>query len=86
MIRIELEPNVGAPVRASAKAQANFFIAPVQKFKLMKTFPEALLPVFWIQEDIELPDDIFKELKDGVKQMEMGAWVIALKVQHWFWW
>lgn len=67
-----MEPNTGAPVYASGKVQANLFIMPVQKFKLMKTFPEALLPLFWI-ENIAIPSkDLLKEVRNGVFLMKVA--------------
>ena len=31
----------------------------------MKKFPEALLPLFWVEESIVLPDWIAKQIRQG---------------------
>lgn len=58
-----MEPLTGTPVHAKKRLQFNMFIRPVEKYKIMKTFPEALLPLFWIEEGVILPDDIMSQLK-----------------------
>lgn len=39
------------------------FIFPVDKFKLMKNFPTALMPLFWVEEGLELADEYMKPIK-----------------------
>lgn len=55
---MDFEPMTATPIRAHKRLQFNMFIQPVAKFKLMKNFPEALLPLFWVEEGILL-DDVF---------------------------
>ena len=31
----------------------------------MKTFPDALLPIFWIEEGVVMPDFLIKQVKMG---------------------
>ncbi|XP_014231879.1 sensory neuron membrane protein 1-like [Trichogramma pretiosum] len=69
---IDLEPLSGAPVQACTRAQFNMFIMPVPKFKLMKKFPDALLPLFWFDEQIVLPDFLLKEIRGGAVMYKMG--------------
>nr|AQN78521.1 sensory neuron membrane protein 1 [Meteorus pulchricornis] len=60
---IEFEPFTGSPLSARNRLQFNMFIQNVTKFKLMKTFPSALMPLFWIEEGILLGDDILSQIK-----------------------
>ena len=72
MILVDLDPFVGLPMHAHTRAQFNMFIMKIEKFKLMKNFPEALLPLFWIDERLFLPDFLVKEIKGGHKLYKMG--------------
>lgn len=63
MIRIELEPFTGAPMHSHIRVQFNMLITKVEKFKLMKNFPDALLPILWIDEVIILPDWVLKDIR-----------------------
>ncbi|XP_015114625.1 sensory neuron membrane protein 1 isoform X1 [Diachasma alloeum] len=62
-IFINFEPMTATPVEARKRLQFNMFIFPIEKFKLMKTFPEALLPLFWVEEGLLLGDEFVKQLK-----------------------
>nr|AIU56857.1 sensory neuron membrane protein 1 [Microplitis mediator] len=62
-IFIDFEPMLGAPLSARKRLQFNIFIMPVDKFKLMKTFPNALLPLFWVEEGLILDDEYLKPIK-----------------------
>lgn len=62
-IFIDFEPMLGAPLSARKRLQFNIFIMPVEKFKLMKTFPNALLPLFWVEEGLLLDDEYLKPIK-----------------------
>ena len=54
-----------SPFVARKRVQFNIFIQKVEKFKLMKTFPDALLPIFWVEEGIVLPDFLIKQIKQA---------------------
>ncbi|KAK0097725.1 hypothetical protein PV326_014253 [Microctonus aethiopoides] len=72
---LEFEPMTGTPMSARQRLQFNIFIHPVEKFKLMKTFPTALLPLFWIEEGILLGDDILGQLKAVFKIMSIVGYM-----------
>ncbi|XP_046745518.1 sensory neuron membrane protein 1-like [Diprion similis] len=62
-IRVDFEPFTGSPISSRQRLQLNMFIFPIPKFKLMKNFPYALLPLAWIEENVDLPPDMIKKLK-----------------------
>ncbi|XP_012524456.2 sensory neuron membrane protein 1 isoform X2 [Monomorium pharaonis] len=68
-IDMDFEPMTATPLRAHKRLQFNIFIKPVAKFKLMKNFPEALLPLFWVEEGILLPDEFVNKVKVVFKVM-----------------
>nr|QNL15118.1 sensory neuron membrane protein 2 [Aulacocentrum confusum] len=70
-IFLEFEPFTGSPMSARKRLQFNMFIFPVEKFKLMKNFPTALLPLFWVEEGILLNDDFIGQLKAVFKLISM---------------
>lgn len=55
-VYIDFEPLTGTPISAWKRLQYNIFIFPVLKFKPMRNFPDALLPLVWVEEGIELSD------------------------------
>lgn len=72
MIMIDIDPFTGSPIHVHTRAQFNMFLQPVEKFKLMKTFPNALLPILWFDEILVLPDFLMKEIKGGHQQIAMA--------------
>ncbi|KAJ8687762.1 hypothetical protein QAD02_023556 [Eretmocerus hayati] len=61
----DFDPFSGSPFRVFARVQFNMYIQPLAKFKLMKNFPNALLPLFWIEQSMYLPKFLIKEVKLG---------------------
>lgn len=59
----DFDPMTGTPIRAHKKAQFNVLVGPVPKLKLMSGFPEVLLPLFWIEEGLELGKILILPLK-----------------------
>lgn len=66
---IDLEPFSGTPVQAHMRMQINMLIRKMDKFKYMSNFREALLPLFWFEESVVLPDFFIKELKGGHREL-----------------
>ena len=50
-------------MRAYVRIQFNMLITKIEQFKLMKNFPDGLLPLFWLDQIIELPDYFVKDIK-----------------------
>ncbi|KAL7302089.1 hypothetical protein TKK_0005318 [Trichogramma kaykai] len=59
----DFHPSTGALINANFRAQVNMFLTKVEKFKLMRNFPEALLPLFWVDNVVILPKWILRILK-----------------------
>lgn len=69
MMFFHFEPLTGTPIKAYKRIQFNLMIEPIAKFKLMKSFPEALLPLFWVEDGVELGDVLQKPLKIAYMQI-----------------
>ncbi|XP_033218894.1 sensory neuron membrane protein 1-like isoform X2 [Belonocnema kinseyi] len=72
-IFVEFEPMTGTPVSARKRLQFNIFIQPIDKLKLMKNFPYALLPLLWVEEGILLEGDFIKQLKSVFTVLKVVA-------------
>ncbi|XP_076247574.1 sensory neuron membrane protein 1 [Calliopsis andreniformis] len=62
-INMDFEPMTATPLKAHKRLQFNMFLGRIEKFKLMKNFPECLFPLFWVEEGILLDDQFVKKLK-----------------------
>ncbi|XP_076753044.1 sensory neuron membrane protein 1 [Xylocopa sonorina] len=62
-ISMDFEPMTATPLSAHKRLQFNMFLHKVEKFKLMKNFPECLFPLFWVEEGILLDDEFVKKVK-----------------------
>ncbi|XP_001606602.1 sensory neuron membrane protein 1 [Nasonia vitripennis] len=79
-IFLDFEPFTGSPLSARKRLQFNIMIQKVEKFKIMKNFPEALLPLFWVEEGIVLPDYLIAQVKAGHKMVAIVGWMKWLMV------
>lgn len=68
---MDFDRLTGSPISAKSRLQFNIFIRPVEKLKIMKNFPEALFPLFWVEEGIDaVPEWIASQIRmahTGVK-------------------
>ncbi|KAL2716851.1 sensory neuron membrane protein 1-like [Vespula squamosa] len=62
-ISMDFEPMTATPLSAHKRLQFNIQVQPIEKFKLMKKFPEVLFPLFWVEEGILLDDQFVKKVK-----------------------
>ncbi|XP_070167868.1 sensory neuron membrane protein 1-like isoform X3 [Polyergus mexicanus] len=77
----DFEVMTGTPIRAYKKIQFNVLVGPVPKLKLMKSFPEVLFPIFYIEDGLELGDVLIKPLKIAYKQILIAKilmWLMML--------
>lgn len=68
---MEFEPFTGTPLIAMKRIQVNIMIQKVDKIKIMKNFPEALLPLFWIEEGVALPDWLLSQVRSGLRMVKI---------------
>ena len=66
------DPFSGGIIRAYVRVQFNMFITKVEKIKLMKNYPDALLPLFWFDEIVEIPDKFIKDIRMGHTMMKLN--------------
>ncbi|XP_076281251.1 sensory neuron membrane protein 1 isoform X2 [Lasioglossum baleicum] len=62
-LSMDFDPLTATPVNAHKRLQFNMFLGPVEKFRLMKKFPECLFPLFWVDEGILLEGPLFNQVK-----------------------
>ncbi|XP_076661699.1 sensory neuron membrane protein 1 isoform X2 [Halictus rubicundus] len=62
-LSMDFDPLTATPIKAHKRLQFNMFLGPVEKFKLMKTFPECLFPIFWVDEGILLDGALLNQVK-----------------------
>ncbi|CAH1963590.1 unnamed protein product [Acanthoscelides obtectus] len=62
-IRILFESFSGSPLFARKRLQFNMPLEPVPKLELFKNFTETVVPMFWIEEGVELNSTLTKPLK-----------------------
>ncbi|XP_012524477.1 sensory neuron membrane protein 1 [Monomorium pharaonis] len=72
------EPLTGTPIKAYKRIQFNLLVGPLPKLRLMKTFPDAMFPLFWVEDGLELGDVLIKPLKVAYKQ------ILIAKIIMWF--
>lgn len=65
----DFETMTGTPIRAYKKIQFNVLVGPIPKIKLMKSFPEVLFPIFYIEDGLELGEVLIKPLKVAYRQI-----------------
>ncbi|XP_046467566.1 sensory neuron membrane protein 2 isoform X1 [Neodiprion pinetum] len=61
-IFLELEPITGTLLRGSKRVQFNIFLRPISRISLTTNLPTTLMPIVWIDESIELTDELIDEL------------------------
>ncbi|XP_017757979.1 PREDICTED: sensory neuron membrane protein 1-like [Eufriesea mexicana] len=79
-IAMDFEPMTATPLSAHKRLQFNIALHKVEKFKLMKNFPECLFPVFWVEEGILLDDEFVKKLKTVFKTISIVGFLKWLTI------
>lgn len=69
--------HTGYPVRAAKRAQLNMFIKKVNQIDVTQKLPTALLPILWIDEGIELNDELQRMIKNRLLII-----LLLLKIVH----
>ncbi|XP_024937885.1 sensory neuron membrane protein 2 [Cephus cinctus] len=65
-IFIDLEPYTGMPLRGSKRVQFNIFLRTVNRIALTANLNTVLMPIFWIDEGMELNDELIEELQTSL--------------------
>ncbi|XP_063546890.1 sensory neuron membrane protein 2 [Cydia strobilella] len=63
-IWMDLEPNTGVVIRGAARVQFNMFLRPIPQISATNNLPNVLLPLFWLEQGIELPEEFVDEVKE----------------------
>ncbi|XP_041986396.1 sensory neuron membrane protein 2-like [Aricia agestis] len=63
-IILDLEPNTGTVIRGFKRAQFNIFQRPITSISGSQTLKTTLMPIFWVEESMELPDEFADMVKD----------------------
>lgn len=69
--------HTGYPVRAAKRVQLNMFIKKVNQIDVTQKLPTVLLPILWIDEGIELNDELQKMIKNRLLII-----LLLLKIAH----
>ncbi|KAJ8927990.1 hypothetical protein NQ314_019518 [Rhamnusium bicolor] len=78
IIRVHFEPMTGTPIEAKKRIQFNLPVTPNNKITLMKNISQALHPIFWIEEGIELEGKYLKKITNVFLIIEL------VKFLRWF--
>nr|WBU77220.1 sensory neuron membrane protein [Odontothrips loti] len=78
-INMIFEPMTATPVSARKRLQFNMFTHPVPKVAVMKTMCTSLIPIFWVEEGVDLPDDFINLLETQLfrtlRIAAVGRWI-----------
>nr|UQE86052.1 sensory neuron membrane protein [Tropidothorax elegans] len=79
-IFLNFEPISGTPLGARKRLQFNIPIHPIKKVNLMKDLPEALVPLMWVEEGLELDqkfiDILEANLFRNIRIVGVTKWVL----------
>nr|AXU25116.1 sensory neuron membrane protein 1-1 [Cyrtorhinus lividipennis] len=81
-IFLNFEPITGTPLAARKRLQFNIKSHPVKKIPLMKELPTGMIPIMWIEEGVELPQDFIDLLEANlfraIRMVGVGRWIIMI--------
>ncbi|XP_060519996.1 sensory neuron membrane protein 2-like [Cylas formicarius] len=73
-----LEPITGAPLKVMKRVQFNMFIRSIDGITALENVTHSLMPVFWIEESLTLPQSYL----DAIKYSAIKS-VFILKIVRW---
>ncbi|CAO1333390.1 unnamed protein product [Diamesa hyperborea] len=80
-IFMDIEPNTGYPLRGGKKIQFNMFIRKIERITLTDRLKTTLFPAIWVDEGIELNEDMSNMLKGDLinilKMLDIIQWVLV---------
>ncbi|CAB0034284.1 unnamed protein product [Trichogramma brassicae] len=77
---VDFEPITGTPLNARKRLQYNMMVHKVDKLRLMHNFSEALLPLFWVEEGVVLPEDLMSKIKMSLLFLTVSAYLIWIQI------
>lgn len=63
---VELQPDSGSPLKGAKRVQFNMFMRPLGSIIKASTLPHAVMPILWVEEGTDLPDDLVQKIKDDL--------------------
>ncbi|XP_022913485.2 sensory neuron membrane protein 2-like [Onthophagus taurus] len=61
---VNVEPGTGYPLQGSKRVQFNMILRPIKGIDMTQTLTPAMVPLIWIDEGVELTDDLIDELDE----------------------
>lgn len=74
----DLEPNTGNPLRGASRIQLNIILRAIDRLTLTAQLSESVVPILWVDEGIELNDEMIQMLND-----ELFSVLLILDVVTW---
>ncbi|KAI4471424.1 scavenger receptor class b type-1 sr-b1 [Holotrichia oblita] len=69
---VALEPTTGTPLQGRKRMQFNVPMRPIKEIQVTHHLTAAMVPVLWVEESFDLPDDMVAKVKaDYVNKMFM---------------
>uniref|UniRef100_V5I8K2 Sensory neuron membrane protein 2 n=1 Tax=Anoplophora glabripennis TaxID=217634 RepID=V5I8K2_ANOGL len=59
-----VEPNTGTPLEGKKRAQLNAVLRPANFLSFSEDLPQVVIPMFWVDEGVSLPQKYVDELND----------------------
>ncbi|KAF4528634.1 hypothetical protein B566_EDAN012782 [Ephemera danica] len=75
---LDLEPYTGVPLRGAKRIQFNMMVKPVRNIQITNNLPEALIPLLWVDEGVELDEENANLLRSSVYGV-----ITALQALRW---
>nr|XP_022900227.1 sensory neuron membrane protein 2-like [Onthophagus taurus] len=61
---VMIEPGTGTPLQGAKRIQFNMVVRPLRDFDLTVDVTPSMFPVLWVEESVDLSDDLVEKLKD----------------------
>lgn len=56
----------GSPLSAARRLQFSMQVKPIPEVDLMKDFPDVTIPIFWIEETVNLGREFTDKMKNSI--------------------
>ncbi|KAL0280750.1 UNVERIFIED_CONTAM: hypothetical protein PYX00_001958 [Menopon gallinae] len=76
-IFVDLEPNTGYPLRGAIRVQMNILLKNMPDVDCMKNFPGKIIPMLWLDEGVELTDELVDEVKSRLLNLLLAADILT---------